>query len=82
MADATSNSDIVVEAPIAFPSQSPIMVEVASHSISIVGRSAVDGGRVTLDGLEHSRHFYVIGGTLHLSNLNLANGASLQVRHS
>ena len=59
----------------AFPSQSPITID-PDRSVSIVGRSADDGGRVTLRGLGASRFFVVDGGTLHLTHLNLVNGSA------
>ena len=58
-----------------FPSQSPITID-PDRSVSIVGRSADDGGRVTLNGLGASRFFVVDGGTLHLTHLNLVNGSA------
>ena len=80
VADA-ANAVVVIEAPVLFPSRAPIMVE-SGRSVSIVGRSAIDGGRVTLDGYGWSRHFYVIGGTLHLSSLNLVNGTAEQASNN
>ena len=74
VADAT-NEEVIIEAYVAFPSQSPIIID-SSRSVSIVGRSAEDGGRVTLDGLGDSRLFEVYGGTLYLSHLNLVNGSA------
>ena len=74
VADATKE-EIIVEADVMFPSQSPIVIN-SSRSVSIVGRSAEDGGRVTLDGLGASRFFAVDGGTLHLTHLNLVNGSA------
>jgi hypothetical protein len=71
----TTISKLVIEAPISFPSQAPITIE-PDQSISIAGRSAIDGGRVTLDGAGHSRHFHVLGGTVHLTHLNLVNGSA------
>ena len=59
-----------------FPSLSPIEID-ADRSVSIIGRSADDGSRVTLDGLGNSRLFLVkTGGTLYLTNLNLVNGSA------
>ena len=58
---AATNEEIFVEADVVFPSQSPIIVD-SNRSVSIVGRSAEDGGRVTLDGLGDSRFFIVDGG--------------------
>ena len=74
VADAT-NEEIFVEADVMFPSQSPISID-SDRSVSIVGRSAEDGGRVTLDGLSDSRFFIVDGGALHLTFLNLVNGSA------
>ena len=69
--------EIVIETDVAYPSQSPITIN-TDRSVSIVGRSVVDGGRVTLDGLGDSRLFLVkSGGTLHLTNLNLVNGSAM-----
>ena len=69
--------EIVIETDVAYPSQSPITID-TDRSVSIVGRSVVDGGRVTLDGLGDSRLFLVkSGGTLHLTNLNLVNGSAM-----
>ena len=58
-----------------FPSQSPITID-DDRSVSIIGRSADDGGRVTLKGFSDSRFFVVEGGTLYLTHLNLVNGSS------
>ena len=78
VADISDNSMskiVVVEADISFPSQAPITVG-SGTSVAVVGRSAVDGGHVTLNGAGHSRHFLVEGGgTLHLSHVNLVNGS-------
>ena len=71
----TTNEEIIVEADVPFPSQSPITVD-PDRSVSIVGRSADDGGRVTLGGRSASRFFVVDGGTLHLTHLNLVNGSA------
>ena len=65
-------SEIVIEADILFPSQAPIVV---TGSLSVFGNGS-DGGRVTLDGHGRSRHFHVLGGTLHLAFLNFANGTT------
>ena len=67
----TENSEVVIEADIIFPSQAPVVI--TSGSVSLFGNGS-DGGRVTLDGNGHSRLFYILGGTLHLTFLNLANG--------
>ena len=66
------NSEVVIEAPLTFPTHAPITIG-ASRSVSMVG-SADDGGRVTLDGFGRSRLFLVIdGGALTLTNLDLIN---------
>ena len=75
VADTSNAAEIIVEEDVAFPSQSPITVD-PDRSVSIVGRSADDGGRVTLRGLGASRFFVVDGGTLHLTHLNLVNGSA------
>ena len=72
---ASNEESIIIEADVMFPSQSPIIID-SSRSVSIVGRSAEDGGRVTLDGLGDSRLFEVDGGALYLSHLNLVNGSA------
>ena len=77
-ADASwHGSEIVVEADVLYPSsQAPITLNTA-RSVSVVGRSAITGDRVTLDGGGTSRLFVVTGGaTLHLAFLNLANGTA------
>ena len=74
VADAT-NEEVLVDADVMFPSQSPIIID-STRSVSIVGRSAADGGRVKFDGLGDSRFFVVDGGTLHLSHLNFVNGSA------
>jgi hypothetical protein len=73
-----ANSVVVVEGDVQFPSFSVITV-VSGRSVSVVGRSAVDGGRVVLDGGGWSQHFWVTGGTLHITFVNLVNGTSSQV---
>ena len=70
-----ANAIVVVEGDVKFPSLSAITVD-SGRSVSVVGRSAVDGGRVVLDGDGHSQHFYVTGGTLHISFVNLVNGTT------
>lgn len=72
-ANDEANDKVIIEADLYFPAQAPITVE-SGRSLSIVGRSAIDGGRVTLDGQGQSRQFLVIGGTLELSFLILVNG--------
>ena len=74
---ACCGSEIVVEADVLFPSsQAPITLDTA-RSVSVVGRSAIAGDRVTLDGGGASRLFVVTGGAvLHLAFLNLANGTA------
>ena len=72
---ASSVIDLVIEAPFAFPTQAPILIE-SGRSVSIEGRSAFDGGRITLDGATQSRMFKVVGGSLTLAYLNLANGTT------
>jgi hypothetical protein len=71
----SSNEEILVEENVMFPSQSPITIDY-DRIVSIVGRLAEDGGRVTLDGLSDSRLFVVDGGSLYLTHLNLVNGTS------
>ena len=73
----TDNSVVIVEADVTFPSFSAITVD-AGRSVSVVGRSAVGGGRVVFDGAGHSQHFYVTGGTLHLAFIDLVNGTASQ----
>ena len=73
VADNTTEVIIVTD-DVIWPSQAPIFVE-AGRSVSILGRSALDGGHVSLDGAGHSRLFYVKGGTLNLATLNLANAS-------
>jgi hypothetical protein len=70
---ATNEEDVVIDSDVMFPSQSPITID-SGRVVSIVGRSADDGGRVSLNGLSDSRFFVVDGGTLHLTHLNLING--------
>ena len=69
----TAVSEVVIEAPIAFPSQAPITVE-SGRSVSIVGGD--EESWVTLDGAGQSRLFLVNGGTLSLAFLNLVNGST------
>ena len=71
----TTNEEIVIEADVMFPSQSPITID-PGRSVSIVGRSGDGGGRVKLDGLGDSRFFVVDGGLLYLTHLNLVNGSA------
>ena len=71
----TTNSEVVIAAPFAFPSQAPILIG-ADRSVSIVGTSAVDGGRVTLDGAGRSRLFFVTDGSLSLSFLDFVNATA------
>ena len=73
----TDTSVVVVEADVMFPFFSAITVG-SGRSVSVVGRSAVDGGRVVFDGAGHSQHFYVTGGTLHLAFIDLVNGTASQ----
>ena len=73
-----ANSEVIVEADVAFPVFSAIVVD-SERSVSVVGRSAVDGGRVVFDGAGHSQHFYVTGGTLHIAFVDLVNGTASQV---
>ena len=72
-----ANLVVVVEADVVFPFFSAITVD-SERSVSVVGRSAVDGGRVVFDGAGHSQHFYVTGGTLYLSFIDLVNGTASQ----
>ena len=72
-----ANSVVVVEADVVFPFFSAIIVD-SGRSVSVVGRSAVDGGRVVFDGAGHSQHFWVAGGTLHLTFIVLVNGTASQ----
>ena len=72
----TANSEIIVAAPFAFPSQAPITIG-ADRTVSIAGSSAVGGGRVTLDGAGRSRLFWAKdGGSLSLSFLDLVNATA------
>ena len=73
----SANTVVVVEADVTFPLFSAISVG-AGRSVSVVGRSAVDGGRVVFDGDGHSQHFWVAGGTLHISLVDLVNGTASQ----
>ena len=74
----TDNSAVVIEGDVAFPPWSVIIVD-SGRSVSVVGRSAVDGARVVLDGGGHSQHFWVTGGTLHIAFVNLVNGTAAEV---
>ena len=67
-----SSEAVMIEADIIFPSQAPVVV---TGTVSVFGNEC-DGGRCTLDGHGRSRLFYVLGGTLHLAYLNLANGTA------
>ena len=80
LAAAVANTDdvvVVVEGDVTFPSLSVIPV-FSGRSVSVVGRSAVDGGRVVFDGAGHSQHFWVKGegSVLHISFVKLANGTA------
>ena len=80
LAAAIANTDdfvVVVEGDVVFPSLSVIIVD-SGRCVSVVGRSAVDGGRVVFDGGGHSQHFWVTGGTLHIAFVNLVNGTASQ----
>jgi len=72
-----ANSAIVVAADVTYPALSVITID-SGRSVSVIGRSAVDGGRVFFDGDGHSQHFYVTGGTLHIAFVILANGTASQ----
>jgi hypothetical protein len=58
-----------------FPSMSTIIVE-SGRTVLVVGRSAIDGGQVVFDGAGHSQYFRVMGGTLHISFVNLVSGSA------
>ena len=68
-----ANAEVIIEAPLAFPSQAPITIG-TERSVSVVGSAASGGGRVTLDGAGGSRLFLVKdSGTLSLAFLDLVN---------
>ena len=70
-----AHSIVVVEADVTFPFFSWIKID-SGRSVSVVGRSAVDGGRVVFDGDGHSQHFWVAGGTLQIAFVDLVNGTA------
>ena len=83
LAAAIANTDdavVVVEGDVAFPALSVIPV-FSGRSVSVVGRSAVNGGRVVFNGAGHSQHFWVNGegSVLRIAFVNLVNGTASEI---
>ena len=76
-----ATAEIVIEADVKLPHSQYGLMVFSPRTLSIMGRAADNGGRVTLDGQSHSRLFWVYGSgaVLYLSELNLANGSALQL---